>query len=123
LIDCTEALSNIYGNESQICYPKGKTYRDTQLGELVCSVAVEHTPEHEVVCGSEPAGEKRGEGEIAAEQQPPRASYCEATMSSWEREVAPHPGASNIKVVLRHFHRHCLEQPAVVLCWRGLRSL
>jgi hypothetical protein len=30
---------------------------------------------------------------------------------------------SCIKVILRHFHRHCLEQPTVILCWRGLRSL
>jgi hypothetical protein len=57
MIDCTEALGNIYGNGSQICHPKGKTYRDTQLGELIHSVAVEHAPEHEVACGSELAGE------------------------------------------------------------------
>jgi hypothetical protein len=31
LIDCTESLDNIYGNRSQICRPKGKTYRDAQL--------------------------------------------------------------------------------------------
>jgi hypothetical protein len=68
MIDCTEALGNIYGNGSQICHPKGKTYRDTQLGELIHSVAVEHAPEHEVACGSELAGEKREEGETVVEQ-------------------------------------------------------
>jgi hypothetical protein len=62
-IDCTKSLGNIYGNGSQTGCPKGKTYRDAQLGELVHSVAVEHALEHEVVCGSKPAGEKGGESE------------------------------------------------------------
>jgi hypothetical protein len=61
-----ESLGNIYENGSQTCHPKGKTYRDTQLGELVHSVMVEHTSEHKVFCGSEPTGEKRGEDETAA---------------------------------------------------------
>jgi hypothetical protein len=65
----------------QTCHPKGKTYRDAQLGELVHSIVVEQLPEHELACGSEPAWE-RGEGEVVAEQQPPRASGCEATTSS-----------------------------------------
>jgi hypothetical protein len=61
---------------------EGKTYRDAQLGALVHSVVVEHVPEHEVVRGSEPAGEKHKEGEIAVEQQPPRALGREiATLS------------------------------------------
>jgi hypothetical protein len=80
-IDCTEALGNIYGKGSQTYHPNGKTYRDAQLGELVHSVALEHALDHEVVCGSEPAGEKRGEGETATKQQPPRASDCEAATS------------------------------------------
>jgi hypothetical protein len=67
-IDCTECLGNIYRNGSQTCRPKGKTYRYTQLGELVHSDAVEHAPEHEVSYGSEPVGEKRGESEITAER-------------------------------------------------------
>jgi hypothetical protein len=54
LIDYIESLGNIYGSGSQICHMKGKIYRDAQLGELVYSVVVEHTPEHEVVCGSKP---------------------------------------------------------------------
>jgi hypothetical protein len=83
MIDCTEGMCNIYGNISQICHSKGKTYRYAQLGELVHSVVVEHAPEHEVACGSEPTGEKRGEGETAAERQPPRALGCEAALSSW----------------------------------------
>jgi hypothetical protein len=45
------------------------------------SVTVEQLPEHELICGSEPALE-HGEGEAVAEQQPPRASGCEAAMSS-----------------------------------------
>jgi hypothetical protein len=57
MINCTEGLGNIYRNRSQTCHLKGKTYRYAQLGELVCSVAVEHTSEHEVICGSKPAGE------------------------------------------------------------------
>jgi hypothetical protein len=65
----------------QTCHPKGKTYRDAQLGELVHSIAVEQLPEHELACGSEPAWE-RGEGEVVAEQQPPQASGCEAATSS-----------------------------------------
>jgi hypothetical protein len=43
---------------------------------------VEHAPEHKVVYGSEPIGEKRGEGETDAERQPPQALGCEAAMSS-----------------------------------------
>jgi hypothetical protein len=38
------------------------------MGELVHSITVEHTPVHEVICGSEPTGEKRGEGETAAKR-------------------------------------------------------
>jgi hypothetical protein len=44
---------------------------------------VEHALEHEAIYVSEPVGEKCGEGEIAAERQPPRASGYEAAMSSW----------------------------------------
>jgi hypothetical protein len=81
-IDCTEGLGNIYENGSQTYRPNGKTYRYAQIGELVHSVVVEHVPEHEVSRGSEPAGEKRREGETAAERQPPRASECETATSS-----------------------------------------
>jgi hypothetical protein len=100
----------------QTCHPKGKTYRDAQLEELVHSIAVEQLPEHELACGSEPAWE-REEGEAVAEQQPPRASGCEAATSSLgrrlgvvetllpEKHQSPLPGAPNIEVVLRHFHR------------------
>jgi hypothetical protein len=77
----------MYGNlglhiweQIQICHPKGKTYRDAQLGELVHSVAVEQLLERGLACGSEPAW-KRREGEAVAEQQPPRATGCEAVMS------------------------------------------
>jgi hypothetical protein len=70
-IDCTEGLGNIYGNGSQTCHPKVKTYRYAQLGELVHSVMVEHASEHEVIYGSKRAGEKHGEGETGAERQPP----------------------------------------------------
>jgi hypothetical protein len=65
--DCTEGSGNIYGNRSQTCCLKGKTYRYAQLGELVHSIAVEHALDHEVICGSKPTGEKHGEGETAAE--------------------------------------------------------
>jgi hypothetical protein len=41
---------------------------NAQLGELVHSVTVEHALEHEVICGSKPAGQKHREGETAAEQ-------------------------------------------------------
>jgi hypothetical protein len=78
-----KTLGNIYGNESQACHPKGKTYRNAQLGELVHSVAVDHMPKLKVVCWSEPAGEKRGEGETAIGRQPPQASRCVAATSSW----------------------------------------
>jgi hypothetical protein len=34
------------------------------------------------------------------------------------------PDAPNVKVVLRHFYRHCYKgSPDVVLYWRGLKSL
>jgi hypothetical protein len=95
----------------QTCHPKGKTYRDTQLGEIVHSVVVEQLSEHKLAYGSEPAWE-HGEGEAVAEQHPPRASGCEATTPSWEQRLrvveallpkkhqAPLPGAPNIEVVL-----------------------
>jgi hypothetical protein len=41
---------------------------NAQLGELVHSVTVEYALEHEVICGSKPAGQKHREGETAAEQ-------------------------------------------------------
>jgi hypothetical protein len=77
---------------------------------------VKQPPEHELTCGSEPAWE-REEGEAVAEQQPPRASGCEAATSSRgrrlgvveallsEKHQAPLPGASNVKMVLRYFYR------------------
>jgi hypothetical protein len=52
-----KTLGNIYGNGSQACRLKGKTYRDAQLGELVHSVMVELAPEHEVIYWREPTGE------------------------------------------------------------------
>jgi hypothetical protein len=67
-IDYMEALGNIY----QTCRPKGKTYRDAQLRELVHSVTIEYVPEHEVVYESKLTGEKHEEGETATEWQPPR---------------------------------------------------
>jgi hypothetical protein len=67
MIDYMESLGNVYRNMSQTFRPMSKTYRDAQLGEIVHSVAVEHAPEHKIVCGSKLAGEKHGEGETAAE--------------------------------------------------------
>jgi hypothetical protein len=89
-IDCTKSLGNIYGNKFQTYHLKGKTYRDAQLEELIHSVMVKHTSEHEVVCGSKLVGEKCGEGETADEWQPPRALGREAAMSSrgWQLRVA-----------------------------------
>jgi hypothetical protein len=60
-------LGNIYRNGFQTCHPKGKTYRDAQLGELIHSIAVEQLSEHELICGSEPAWEHE-DGEAIAEQ-------------------------------------------------------
>jgi hypothetical protein len=38
-----------------------------------------------------------------------------------EKHQAPLPGASNVKVVLRHFHRCCYRSsPLWFFCWRGL---
>jgi hypothetical protein len=65
----------------QTCHPKGKTYKDTQVGELVHSIVVEQLPEHELACGSESAWEHR-ECEAVAEQQPPRASGFEDNTST-----------------------------------------
>jgi hypothetical protein len=105
-----ENLGQHIREQIQTCHPNGKTYKDAQLRELAHSVAVEQLPEHELGCGSEPAWE-RGEGEAVAEQQPPRASGCEATMSSWRRQLrvveallpekhrSPLPGAPNVEVV------------------------
>jgi hypothetical protein len=66
-----EILGNIYGNRSQTCRMNGKTYRDTQLGELAHSVAVERTLEHVVTYRGEPVGEKHEEDKTSAERQPP----------------------------------------------------
>jgi hypothetical protein len=69
-----ETLGDIYENRSNACHPKGKTYRDAQLGELVYFITVEHASEHGVVYRGEPIEEKHGEGETSAEWQPPCAS-------------------------------------------------
>jgi hypothetical protein len=82
LIDYTKSLGNIYENISQACRAKGKSYRDTRLGELVHSIEIEHAPEHKVIYKSEPAGEKHEEGKTTDEQLPSRASSCEATTLS-----------------------------------------
>jgi hypothetical protein len=116
----------------QTYHLKGKTYRDAQLGELVHSVAVEQLPEHELACGSEPVWE-RGEGEAVAEQQPPPTSGCEAATSSQgrrlrvveallpEKHQAPLPGAPNVEVILRHFHRsRYRSSPLWFFCGKGL---
>jgi hypothetical protein len=55
--------------------------KQIQLRELVHSVVVEQLPEHKLACGSELKWE-RGEGEVVAEQQPPRAPCCEAVTPS-----------------------------------------
>jgi hypothetical protein len=109
-IDCMKALGNIYGNRSQICRPKGKTYKDAQLGELAQSI-----PSH--------LKERTRRGEASR-----RWSYCWTPANSnpkmwgctsprgWqlgvveamlqEKPIAPPPNTPNVKVVLRHFHWH-----------------
>jgi hypothetical protein len=104
------------------------------MRELVHSVVVEQLPEHELAYGSEPAWE-RGEGEAVAEQQPSRASGCEAATSSQgrrlrvvealllEKRQVLLPGVPNVEVVLRHFHRcRYWSSTVVVLLLEGLRS-
>jgi hypothetical protein len=115
-----ETLGNIYGNISQACRPKGKTYRDTQLGELVHSIVVERVSEKVklLVNGSHlaPQGESRN---------------IIMGMTTWSsRNTAPRetpsplPGAPNVEAVLRYFHRCCYRSsPLWFFCWRGLRSL
>jgi hypothetical protein len=116
----------------QTCHPNCETYRDPQLGELVHSVVVEQLSKHELTCGSEPAWE-RGEGEAIGEQQPPRASGCEATTSSRGRRLgvveallpkkhqAPLSVVPNVEVVLRHFHWSCYQgNPLWFFCGEGL---
>jgi hypothetical protein len=91
---------------------------------------------YKVICGSELAGEKHGEGETAAEWQPPWASGCETATSSrgwWlgvaktplqKKHQAPLPGPQNIEVVLRYFHRHRYKSSLLwFICWRWLRYL
>jgi hypothetical protein len=82
-IDCMKGLDNIYGNGSQPCRPKDKTYIYAQLGELVHSVTVEHAPKHEVICRSKHIGEKHKEGKTGAERQPPRVPFLTRQMSKW----------------------------------------
>jgi hypothetical protein len=79
---------------------------------------------------------ERGEGEAVAEQQPPRASGFEAATLSRgrrlgvveaplpEKHQVPLPGAPNVEVLLRHFHRCCYRSsPLWFFCWKGLWSL
>jgi hypothetical protein len=82
LIDCTDIWTTYTRTDPKYVTSKDKTYRYTQLGELVWSIVVEHAPEHKVICGSKPIGEKHEESETAVEQQPRRASGCEATTLS-----------------------------------------
>jgi hypothetical protein len=75
-----ETLGNIYENRFRHVTRRVKLTENAQLEELVYSVAVERLSEHELIYWSEPIWE-RGEGEVVAEQQPPRASDCEVTTS------------------------------------------
>jgi hypothetical protein len=50
--------------------------------EIAHYIMVEHTSGHDVIYGRKTYKGEVGEGETAAEQQPPRASGCEAAMSS-----------------------------------------
>jgi hypothetical protein len=95
-----ETLGNIYGNGSQTCRPKGKTYRDAQMGELVHFIAVEHAPEHRVICESGPTREKCGEGETATERQPPRALSWRAKCRSGFVTLPPAPLQEQPTVIL-----------------------
>jgi hypothetical protein len=61
-------LGNIYGNRSQACDPKGKIYRDAQLGELVHYITVERVSELGVGYMGELVGEKCGKGETSDER-------------------------------------------------------
>jgi hypothetical protein len=65
-IDCRKVLDNIYRSISHTCRPKDKTYIYAQLKELIHSITVERMPEYDVIYGSKPAREKRGEGETIA---------------------------------------------------------
>jgi hypothetical protein len=132
-IDYREGLVKIYKNIFQTCHLKGKTYKDAQLWELIHFIAVEYTPEHKVIYRSKPTGEKREEGETAAERQPPRASGREATMSFWrwwlgvaktrtQRAKAPPTWRVKCRSGFTTLPpAPLLEQPDVVLYWRGLR--
>jgi hypothetical protein len=66
LIDCMKGLRNIYGT-----YPK-HVARRVKLTYMLSwesfhSIVVEHEPEHKVICGSKPIGEKHEEGETTVE--------------------------------------------------------
>jgi hypothetical protein len=92
---------------------------------------VEQLPEHELACGSELAWEQ-GEGEAIAEQQPPRASGCEAATSSRGRRLRvvevllteKHQAPFLVRQMSKWFTTlppvSLQEHPIVVFCWRGL---
>jgi hypothetical protein len=98
------------------------------LGELVHSVVVEQLSEHELICGSEPAWEL-GEGEAVAEQQPPRASSCEAVTSLRGRRLRVVKALLPEKRPAPYLPRQCRngfatlppkllqDQPVVFLLW------
>jgi hypothetical protein len=114
-IDCMETLGNIYGNGSQTCRPKGKTYIDAD--GRACSF---HRDRARTGAQSRlREGTRRGEARR-------RWNYCWTAATShlrvWGRNViagmmtlssrntaprktqTPLPGASNVEVVLWHFH-------------------
>jgi hypothetical protein len=67
---------------------------------------IEHAPEHDIICGSEPVGGggECGEGETAAERQPPQALGCEPP--TWRTKCRS--GFTTLPLAM------LLEQPDVV---------
>jgi hypothetical protein len=86
---------------------------------------VEQLPEHELAYGSEPAWE-RGEGEAVVEQQPPRASGCEAATSSRGRRLgvveALLPGKHQGPYLARQMSKWCMEG-GLLSSWRAVSNV
>jgi hypothetical protein len=79
--------------------------------------------EREVVSPPSPVSLSRREGweEAATEWT---STMVMKLKTKNDKKKPPLPGALNVKVVLRHFHRHCYSSsPLWFFVWKGLSSL
>jgi hypothetical protein len=108
-IDCMEYLSNIYGNRSQICCSKSKTYRDAQLESLFIPSRLSTRQSTKPSVGVNPQGRSTekvklllNDSHLEPQAMKPQHHYGVTTWSSGNpnaKSKNPLPRAPNVEVV------------------------